>query len=194
MQDTATHAAPAAPLAGVLDRLAGLAIAVAACALLGLVVVQGWQVFARYVLNDSPSWTEPLTLLLLATAMSLGAAAGVRERRHFAFSLLADALGPKAHALLDAFSALVGASIGAVLAGWSAVLLTDGWNVHLAGAPLPQSINYLPLMLGGALMTLFALDQLRAVAFPRRSQLAGDGLTSTSGRQQAGSYNDEARS
>nr|MBP8908295.1 TRAP transporter small permease [Pseudoxanthomonas sp.] len=41
----------------------------AAIALVGLVLVQSWQVFTRYVLNDSPSWTEPVTLLLLATAM-----------------------------------------------------------------------------------------------------------------------------
>ena len=50
----------------VLARLADLAIYTAVVALLGLVVVQGWQVFARYVINDSPSWTEPVTLLLLA--------------------------------------------------------------------------------------------------------------------------------
>ena len=72
--ETATSV-PASPAQHALDRIAGIAIAVAAAALLGLVVVQGWQVFTRYVLNDSPSWTEPVTLLLLATAMSLGAAA-----------------------------------------------------------------------------------------------------------------------
>lgn len=149
-----------------LDRLSSFAIAIAALALLGLVVVQGWQVFARYVLNDSPSWTEPVTLLLLSTAMALGAATGVRENRHFGFFLLADALGPKSHRALEAFAALVIAVIGAVLAWWSALLLADGWNVRLAGAPLPQSISYLPLMLGGALMVVFALDRLRLAIVP----------------------------
>ncbi len=158
---TAIAGADRPALARALDRLAGVAVAGAAAALLGLVAVQGWQVFARYVLNDSPSWTEPVTLLLLATAMSLGAASGVRERRHFGFFLLAEHLGPRAHRALDGFAAVVIAAVGAVLAGWSAVLLADGWDVHLAGAPLPQSINYLPLMLGGALMVVFALDQLR---------------------------------
>ena len=38
-----------------LDRLADAVVALAALALVGLVAVQGWQVFARYVLNDSPS-------------------------------------------------------------------------------------------------------------------------------------------
>ena len=77
-----------------LNVIADVAIYIAVIALLGLVVVQGWQVFARYVINDSPSWTEPVTLLLLATAMSLGAATGVHTRRHFGFFLLAAHMGP----------------------------------------------------------------------------------------------------
>ena len=87
-----TTTVPAGPAQRALDRLAGIAIAIASCALIGLVVVQGWQVFTRYVLNDSPSWTEPVTLLLLATAMSFGAAAGVHTNRHFGFYLLAESL------------------------------------------------------------------------------------------------------
>lgn len=166
MQETATGPIATAAVIRALDRLSQGAIALAVAALLGLVAVQGWQVFARYVLNDSPSWTEPVTLLLLSTAMSLGAATGVRENRHFGFFLLADALGPKSHRALEAFAALVITVIGAVLAWWSALLLADGWDVRLAGAPLPQSINYLPLMLGGALMVVFALDRLRLTIAP----------------------------
>ena len=46
-----------------LAPLARLSIALAAAAVLGLVVVQGWQVVARYVFNDSPGWTEPVAVL-----------------------------------------------------------------------------------------------------------------------------------
>lgn len=159
-------------LTRMLDRLSGAAIALAAAALLGLVAVQAWQVIARYVLNDSPSWTEPVTLLLLSTAMGLGAATGVREQRHFGFPLLADALGPRAQRWARALAAAVIALIGAVLTGWGSLLLVDGWAVRLAGAPLPQSINYLPLTLGGALMTVFAFDQLRRVLRAAPSQEA----------------------
>ena len=63
-----------------LDKLAQAAILIAAAALIGVVFVQGWQVIARYVLNDSPGWTEPMALLLLNIAMSFGAAAGVHVR------------------------------------------------------------------------------------------------------------------
>lgn len=150
----------------VLDRISDGAIAVAAVALGGLVLVQGWQVVARYVLNASPSWTEPVTLLLLSTAMSLGAAAGVHTRRHFSFSLMAEAMRPGARRLAEAVSVLVIVAIGATLAGWSGVLLVDGLDVRAAGAPLPQSINYLPLGVGGALMAVFALARVPALLAP----------------------------
>lgn len=167
--ETATSA-PASPAQRALDRIAGIAIAVAAAALLGLVVVQGWQVFTRYVLNDSPSWTEPVTLLLLATAMSLGAAAGVHTRRHFGFFLLHDHVRPGIRRAIDVLAALIVAAIGVVLAYWSARLLLDGLDIRAAGANLPQSINYLPLSLGGALMALFAAHQLvQAVAPPQHA-------------------------
>ena len=143
-----------------LEALATVVIHIAVVALLGLVVVQGWQVFARYVINDSPSWTEPVTLLLLSTAMSMGAAAGVHTHRHFGFFLLAEHLNPLARRVVDALVPLVVASIGAVIAWWGWVLWIDGLHIKTAGANLPQSVNYLPLSLGGALMVVFALNRL----------------------------------
>lgn len=140
--------------------LARLALASAGIALLALVLVQGWQVIARYVLNDSPSWTEPVTVLLLSTLLGLGAAAGVHERRHFAFTLLGDALPPRMRALVRAIAELAIALLGAMLAWWGGMLFLDGLHIPTAGAPLPQGAASLPLALGGALMALFALAQL----------------------------------
>ena len=48
-----------------LDGLDSLAMALAGLALVAMALIQAWQVFARYVLNDSPGWTEPLALLLM---------------------------------------------------------------------------------------------------------------------------------
>lgn len=152
-----TTTVPAGPAQRALDRLAGIAIAISACALVGLVVVQGWQVFTRYVLNDSPSWTEPVTLLLLATAMSFGAAAGVHTNRHFGFYLLAESLPAPVRRVLYILRPLLIAAVGAMIAAWGAQLLVDGLDIKIAGASMPQSINYLPLTFGGALICVFAL-------------------------------------
>ena len=143
-----------------LEKVADVVIYIAVAALLGLVVVQGWQVFARYVINDSPSWTEPVTLLLLSTTMSMGAAAGVYTNRHFGFFLLAEQMHPLVKRLIDALVPLIVGTIGGFLAWWGWVLWLDGLHIKAAGANLPQSVNYLPLSIGGALMAVFALNRL----------------------------------
>ena len=169
MTETASTV-PASPAQRALDRIAGIVIAIAAAALVGLVVVQGWQVFARYVINDSPSWTEPVTLLLLATAMSFGAAAGVHTDRHFGFYLLAEHLPSPARRTLDLLRPLLMAAVGALVAVWAGVLLLDGLDIKIAGASMPQSINYLPLSLGGALICVFALNKAWLQLQPARTE------------------------
>lgn len=143
-----------------LDAIARAALMLAAASLLAIAGVQFWQVFARYVLNDSPGWTEPVALLLMNTAMMCGAAVGVRMDTHFSFTLALDAAAPTAQRLLRALSALVIGAIGAALAWGGARLMLDDWDVAMAGAAIPEGLRYLPLAVGGGVMTLFALERL----------------------------------
>ena len=64
--------------------------------------------------------------------------------------------------------------LGAVIAWWAAVLLLDGLDIKIAGANLPQSINYLPLSIGGALMAVFALNQMVQAAQAPVADAEGD--------------------
>jgi TRAP-type C4-dicarboxylate transport system permease small subunit len=148
--------------AGFMQRAARGATLVAGAALVGMAATEAWQVFARYVLNASPGWTEPVALFLLATAMSLGAAAGVRSWSHFGFFIVANNAPPAIRRVLQAFANLIVAAIGAALAAWGTQLLLDGLDVTAAGTDLPQSAVFLPIALGGALMCAFAIERLVA--------------------------------
>ena len=149
--------------------LARCMVAIACVALVAMTLVEAWQVFARYVLNDSPSWTEPVALLLMSAAMMFGAAVGVRNEAHFGFFILVHVASPRVRAVLVSISRLMIIAIGVVLAYWGGVLLADGWDVRMAGAPLPQGLYFLPICLGGALIALFAFERLLAApaAVPR---------------------------
>src|SRR3546814_19665482 len=50
--------------------------------LLAIVAVVAYQVFGRYVLNDTPTWAESLALVLVLYVTMLGAAVGVRDAGH----------------------------------------------------------------------------------------------------------------
>jgi TRAP-type C4-dicarboxylate transport system permease small subunit len=141
-------------------HLATGAIAVSAASLVCLALVESWQVFARYVLNDPPSWTEPVALLFMSTTMMLGAAAGVRSEAHFGFFVAVQLAPPPLRAVLLAISRITATTIGLLLAAWGADLLVENWTFRMAGAPLPQGIVYLPISLGGALVALFSIERL----------------------------------
>ena len=143
-----------------LDRLASLAMALAGAALVGMALVQAWQVFARYVLNDSPGWTEPLALLLMSFAVMFGAAVAVRRETHFAFQTFRDAAPGPARWLLKSISRLIAAASGAGLMALGGMLMVDEWPVAMAGAPLPSGLKFAGLCIGGALILLFSLERL----------------------------------
>lgn len=143
-----------------LARVADGALLLAAASLVILVVVELWQVFARYVLNDSPSWTEPVAVLCMNAAMMLGAAVGVHAQKHFGFYIGVEAAAPALRKILLATSRAVQLAVGLMLVTWGLRMSIDTWDVPLAGVALPQGVTYVPLWVGGALIALFALDLL----------------------------------
>ncbi|HKR34175.1 MAG TPA: TRAP transporter small permease [Steroidobacteraceae bacterium] len=151
--------APATP-PSTLAPLARAAIAVAGVALVAMAGIQAWQVFARYVLNDAPSWTEPLALLCMSTTMMFGAAAGVHSGRHFGFFIAVEHARPALRRLMQLIARAIAASVGILFALWGGDMMIDAWDYEIAGASLPQGIVFLPLCLGGVLIALFSIEQL----------------------------------
>jgi TRAP-type C4-dicarboxylate transport system permease small subunit len=146
--------------AGVFNWLATAAMVVAGIALVAMALVQAWQVFARYVLNSSPGWTEPVALLCMSLAVMLGAAVGVRRETHFGFFTLRDMAPRPVGRVLKAFNRLIAAACGLALAWWGTELMLDDWTIPMPGAPLPLGIRFAALSIGGTLMALFALERL----------------------------------
>jgi TRAP-type C4-dicarboxylate transport system permease small subunit len=129
----------------------------------GLVVMTGvvfWQVIGRYVLNSSPSWTEPFSLLLMSWFILLGAAVGVRERDHLGFEIGLHFAPPAVRRGMEIVTNLLVMGFGCAMAfyGWDLAMGT--WSAKMAGIDLPQGVDYLPLVGGGALIALFSLEKL----------------------------------
>jgi TRAP-type C4-dicarboxylate transport system permease small subunit len=146
-----------------LKALARAAIGIAGVALIAMAGIQAWQVFARYVLNDPPSWTEPLALLCMSTTMMFGAAAGVHAGRHFGFFMVVEHARAPLRRLMQLVARLIATGVGILFALWGGEMMIDAWDYRVAGAPLPQGIMFLPLCLGGVLIAIFSIEQLLRV-------------------------------
>ncbi len=152
-----------------LDLLSAAVVALAGAALVGLVAMMGWLVFGRYVLNDTPTWVERgATLTVLAIALPV-AAVGVRERFHLSVLGFREALPGRARRAVEAASDIAVGLFGLGMAvwGWELLETVRPFNIPLLG--ISQGWSYAPMVLGGAMMALFALEQAALALRGRRT-------------------------
>jgi TRAP-type C4-dicarboxylate transport system permease small subunit len=141
--------------------------------LVALVICVQWQVLGRYLLNDSPTWTEPVALLLVLYITALAVAVGVRDAGHLGMESIV-ALLPRAaqrvaealiHLCVMAFAVLLG------VAGWE--WLTLKWDEPKPMLGVPEGLDYLPLVIAGGLIVLFCIEHLIALWRGESVQEAG---------------------
>ena len=60
----------------------------AVAGLFGIVIVVVGSVFMRYIMNDAPSWTEQVALIMVICVAMFGASAGVRDEGHIGMESL----------------------------------------------------------------------------------------------------------
>jgi TRAP-type C4-dicarboxylate transport system permease small subunit len=150
----------AGALPRILSRISQAALWVSGAGLIVMTAFVSWQVFGRYVLNESPSWTEPAALLLMSWFILLGSAVGVREGVHLGFET---ALHYAPHGLRRAMLAVTEILVigfGVAMSWYGTQLAVETWSANMAGLPIPQGMDYLPLSAGGALIALFSLEKL----------------------------------
>lgn len=143
------------------DRVADLLVKLGALGLLATTAIIGWQVFGRYVLQSSPSWTEQASLLLMIWYVFLAAAAGVWERFHIRIQILELRFTEaNRRRLRIGIHALV-AVMGLVLLVYGAML---AWDVRVHVIPslgISRAWAYVVIPFAGLLISLFSLARIR---------------------------------
>jgi TRAP-type C4-dicarboxylate transport system permease small subunit len=147
-------------LARILAPLNSIALWLSALGLVAMTAAVAWQVYGRYVLNDSPTWVEPISIQLMGWFILLGAAVGVREGYHLGFEVLR-AIVPRTVARLMSYvsDALVG-GFGLAMAWYGAELARGTWTARLPVLGWPGGVDFLPLVAGGILIALFSLERI----------------------------------
>lgn len=146
-----------------LDWLSAAVIAAGGLALIALVAIAGWQVWGRYVLNDTPTWAERLSLLLILVVALPVAAVGLRENFHLGVSVVIDLLPPRARRAVEIVNCLILGGFGAAMAVHSWRLVEGTWNRMIPLLGVPQAWQYVPLVICGALIVAFMAERLVAL-------------------------------
>jgi TRAP-type transport system small permease protein len=155
------------PLRGPLTRfnaaVARVSMYASVTGLLVIVAIVFYQVFGRYVLNSSPTWTESLALVLVLYVTLIAAAVSVRDAGHIGMEslliLAPERLRNQIELLIHILVMLFGAAM--VYNGW--VLGQSVAAYRIPNLNLPEVVRYVPLVLSGMLIVLSSIEHVIAL-------------------------------
>ncbi|MFY9511450.1 MAG: TRAP transporter small permease [Rubrivivax sp.] len=142
--------------------LSKLSLGLAVIGLIAVILCVQWQVFGRYVMNDTPTWAEALAMLLVLFVTAFGLAVGVRDAGHVGLEsmvqLLPELWQRRIELLIHALVGLFGALM--VHGGW--IWASAKWGEKKPMLPVPDGIDYVPVMIAGVLIVLFSIEHIVA--------------------------------
>ena len=144
-------------------RIARVSLQIGVAGLILIIACVSYQVFGRYVLNNTPTWAESLALLLVLYVTMLGCAVGVRDAGHIGMELLGPVLPKRLMQPLEILVHLLTMLFGALLA-WNCVLMFQsvaGYKIPTLG--VSESWRYVPMVIAGLLIILFSIEHIVAL-------------------------------
>ncbi|WP_025037576.1 TRAP transporter small permease [Bradyrhizobium sp. DOA9] len=155
------------PSTGLLSRvnapIARLGMYLSVTGLLVIVAIVFYQVFGRYVLNSSPTWTENLALVLILYVTLIGAAVGVRDAGHIGMDSLLVMVPDHVREKIELVIHVLVGVFGVAMAynGW--ILGASVGTVKIPNLGLPEVIRYVPLIASGLLIVSFSIEHIIAL-------------------------------
>ncbi|WP_415806874.1 TRAP transporter small permease [Bordetella muralis] len=128
-----------------------------------LVAAVSYQIFGRHVLNNTPTWAESLSLLLVLYVTMLGAAVAVRDAGHIGFESLVNLLPEAGQRRLQIVIHLLVLLFGALMAWYCGQLAESVHSYKIPNLGLSEGWKYAPATLSGALIVLFSIEHIIAL-------------------------------
>ncbi len=132
----------------------------AGTALVVMTTIFGWLVFGRYVLNDTPTWVEQVSLLLVMVIAFFGAAAGVHQNTHLSVAIFRQIVPDRVRTAFVVVTDTLMAAFGALMFWYGSELTIFKWKTLIPLIQWSEGLRSLPLTIAGALIFLFSTGHL----------------------------------
>lgn len=143
--------------------LSKLSLVLAVVGLIAVILCVQYQVIGRYIFNDTPTWAEALSMLLVLFVTAFGLAVGVRDAGHIGLesmvALLPDRWRRRIELLIHALVGLFGVLMAQ--GGW--MWASAKWGEKKPMLPVPDGIDYVPVVIAGVLIVLFSIEHILAL-------------------------------
>ncbi len=140
-------------------RLSKLCLQIAVAGLVVILASVLTQIFGRYVLNDSPTWTEIFALVLILYVTCLSAAVGVRDSRHIGMESLLIFLSEETRRKIEIFVFVTMIAFGLAMAWGGGELAYEVWDYLNPGLPISQGWSYVPLFVAASSSPISRLNR-----------------------------------
>jgi TRAP-type transport system small permease protein len=144
--------------------LAKLCLRIGVAGMCLLLVAVLYQVVGRYIFNDTPTWAESGAVLLVLYVTMLGMAVGVRDAGHIGLESFLALAPEKPRLLMERLIHALVLVFGLVMAWNCGVLAHSVWNYKIPTLGISEAFKYIPPAMAGALVALFSLEHLIALA------------------------------
>ncbi|MEM9104195.1 MAG: TRAP transporter small permease [Pseudomonadota bacterium] len=144
----------------VFDLICRVCLILAGTALVVMTAIFAWLVFGRYVLNDTPTWVEQVSLLLVMVIAFLGAAVGVHQHTHLSVVVFRSMVPSRVRTLFVLVSDMLMAGFGAMMFIYGTELTIFKWKTLIPLIQWPEGLRSLPLTVCGLLLFLFSTGHL----------------------------------
>ena len=131
------------------------------CLMLLLVFLVSIQVFSRYVLNNPTSWSEEAANFTQVFLVFLGGTLAIFRKRTLRITFFVDRLPPHLSAAIELVMKILILLFLITLVWCSFFAITRLHNQITPGLRLPKSILFVSVPLGGILMLIATLRELR---------------------------------
>lgn len=147
-----------------LDQLAFISKILTGTAMVVLTIIFGWLVYGRYVLNDTPTWVEQVSLLLVMLITFVGAAIGIHENTHLGVSYFREVVPAPVRTIFAVITHIMLLIFGVIMAVQSYKLTVFKWGSEIPLLHVPEGLRSLPITVCGILVCLFSIGHLIRLA------------------------------
>ncbi|MEP0519616.1 MAG: TRAP transporter small permease [Hyphomicrobiales bacterium] len=154
-------------MASVYNLISRVCIVIAGIALVVMTAIFAWLVFGRYILNDTPTWAEQVSLLLIMVISFFGAAVGVNQNRHLSVVIFRSIVPQWLRICFVLTSDVLMMVFGGMMFWYGMQLTQFKWNTLIPLIQVSEGFRSIPLTICGLLIFLFSFGHILRIFLGR---------------------------